>query len=272
MDMKNRFFTLAGMLGLSLLTSVTLAEKPGQDPVAYLPSENLIQPISGVIKKCTAGTLFKNVDPFISGGNPDPSDFPIVRAESFLVDGSEVELIVSWDQDNSFSYAFAESKEGLMWEIGVENNSDKIIYKNDNPGPLTSDSGLNKVEDGVSDKANHIDICISPLDATPPGIEFESPLDGDTVSGESVPVIVKVTDESGLTSVLLSVNDGQTTDVAMTCLETNTTLRSSRRTAQCRIRMRKRPLSLSSSNSRWPIASVISTTATLIRASRRAAT
>ena len=231
MDMKKRLFTLAGMLGLSLLTSVTLAGKPGQDPLVYLPSEKGVQPISGVIKKCTAGTLFKNVDPFISGGNPDPSDFPILRAESFLVDGSEVELIVAWNQDNSFSYAFAESKEGLMWEIGVENNSDKIIYKNDDPdnpnnqGPLTSDSGLNKVANGVSDKANHIDICISPLDTTPPGIVFESPRGGDTVSGDSVTVTVLVTDEeSGLATdangnelVFLSVDDGVTEDVQMTC-------------------------------------------------------
>ena len=201
MQVNHRLFALAVVPVLSLFTAVTLAAKPGPDRAAKyahsLKSESIT---SGVIKRCTAGTLFKNVNPFISGGNPGV--FPVTNSEIFLVDGEEIELTVSWEENNSFSYGFGASKEGQMHEIGVENNSDKIIYKYDSLVPVLADSGLNVLKAGGSaDKTNHIDICISPVDVqvdnTAPvvSIRVVPSDDGTTVSGV-VSIIATVSDES----------------------------------------------------------------------------
>jgi hypothetical protein len=219
MQVKHRLFALAVVPVLSLFTAVAFAAKPGPDPAEkYAPSDEIFagngEIVSGVIKKCTTGTLFKNVNPFISGGNPD--DFPVVRAESFFVDGEEIELVVSWGADNSFSYGFGASKEGLMHQVGVENNSDKIIYKYETP--VLADSGLNVLlAGGTTDKANHIDICISPVDAVDPDVSIRvvpSTDDGTTTTvAGTVSIIATIIDESrpnptDLEITIVSADDG----------------------------------------------------------------
>lgn len=219
MQVKHRLFALAVVPVLSLFTAVTLAAKPGPDPVAnYAPSDESGSITSGVIRRCTSGTLFKNVNPFISGGNPGV--FPVTNSEIFLVDGEEIELTVSWEENNSFSYGFGASKEGQMHEIGVENNSDKIIYKYDSP--VLADGRLNVLlAGGSADKANHIDICISPVDVqvdnTAPvvSIRVVPSDDGTTVAG-TVSIIATIIDESlpnptDLDITIVSADDG--TDV-----------------------------------------------------------
>ena len=218
MQVKHRLFALAVVPVLSLFTAVALAAKPGPDPAEkYAPSDEIFagngEIVSGVIKKCTTGTLFKNVNPFISGGNPD--DFPVVRAESFFVDGKEIELVVSWEANNSFSYGFGASKEGLMHQVGVENNSDKIIYKYNSP--VLADGGLNVLlAGGTTEKANHIDICISPVDAVDPDVSIRVvPSSEGTVFG-TVSIIATIIDDSlpsatDLDITIVSADDG--TDV-----------------------------------------------------------
>jgi hypothetical protein len=221
MQVKHRLFALAVVPVLSLFTAVAIAAKPGPDPAEkYAPSDEIFagngEIVSGVIKKCTTGTLFKNVNPFISGGNPD--DFPVVRPESFFVDGQEIELVVSWEADNSFSYGFGASKEGLMHQVGVENNSDKIIYKYDSDSPVLADGGLNVLlAGGTADKANHIDICISPVDAVDPDVSIRvvpSTDDGTTTTVAGiVSIIATIIDESrpgptDLDITIVSADDG----------------------------------------------------------------
>lgn len=209
--MNKHLLALTVMPLLSLFSLAALAAKPDPDPAArYADSDEGGIPETGVIKKCTAGTLFKNVDPYISGGNPD--EFPVVRSETFLVDGKEVELIVTWDFNNSFLYEFGASKAGVMYELGVENNSEKIIYKLPvGAGPVRSDSGLNKLLDGSdAEKANHIDICISPLDNVAPDVSIRvepSTVVGTTttVMGE-VFIIATVIDESDVNLEITIVN------------------------------------------------------------------
>jgi len=217
MDMKKRLFALAGMLTLSLLTSVTFAGKV--DPATkYDPSDpEQIEPRSGVIKflrDCPVGTdaFFKNVNPFISGG-PGGEDGETFWRGTFPVDGSEVTLDVYWKDDNSYRF---EAFDGVVWAVGPEVDSDKLIYEYSTP--VFADGGHNVLKsDGDSAGVNHLDLCLSLVDTTKPVIVFLTPLDGETVSGD-VTVKVKVTDESGLSSVLLSVNDGLTTNDDMPCL------------------------------------------------------
>jgi hypothetical protein len=217
MDMKKQLFSLAGMLVLSLLTSVTFAGK--EDPATkYLPSDpGGITPRSGVIKflrDCPVGTdaLFKNVSPFISGG-PGGTPGETYWSGTFPVDGSEVTLDVYWRDDNSYRF---EASGGVVWAVGPEVDADKLIYEYGSP--VFADGGHNVLDAGGDSAAvNHLDLCLSLADTTKPVIVFDPPLNGETVSGD-VTVTVKVTDESGLFSVLLSVNDGQTTDVPMECL------------------------------------------------------
>jgi hypothetical protein len=238
MDMNKRLFALAVMPVLSLFALEAMAGK--EDPAAnYAPSE-FGTPRSGVIRKCPeGGTLFKNVDPFISGGNPAPDDFPVERSETFLVDGKEIVLTVTWDSDNSFFYDFGVedadgnlTKAGQMHEIGVENNSDKIIYEY--ASPVQGDSGLNKLlAGGTADKANHIDICISPLDTIDPVvvIRLEPSSDGTTLLGEvngttvsgKIDIIAEVTDETDV-NVTITIESSDGTDVTPVFLaQTKTT-------------------------------------------------
>ena len=209
--MKN-VFALAGMLVASLLASAALAQKT--DPaLKYAPSDpGGIVPKSGVIKSlrdCPVGTdaFFKNVSPFISGGPGGAEEY--FWEGVFPVDGSEVTLNVFWKDDNSYRFqAFG----GVVWAIGPEIDSDKLIYESD--PPVFADGGHNVLLSGDDSAAvNHLDVCLSLVDTTPPVIEFIEPLDGDTVSG-TVTVIVTATDESGV-DVTVSVNDG--TPVPMTC-------------------------------------------------------
>jgi hypothetical protein len=224
MNLKKRLFALASMLVLGLLTSVAFAGK--EDPAAkYAPSDNGVQPVSGVLKflsDCPAGTdaHFKNVNPFISGG-PN-RDGEIFWRGVFPVDGSNVTLDVYWKpEDNSYRFV---ATDGVVWAVGPEIDSDKIIYPYD--PPVFADGGHNVLESAEpSASVNHLDLCLSLVDSTPPGIFFEAPQDGDTVSGDSVTVSVLVTDEeSGLATdangnelVFLSVDDGVTENVQMTC-------------------------------------------------------
>jgi len=225
--MKKRLFALAVMPVLSLFALEAMAGK--EDPAANYAPSDFGTPTSGVIRKCPEGSmLFKNVDPFISGGNPAPEDFPVERSETFLVDGKEVLLKVTWDSDNSFFYDFGVedadgnlTKAGQMHEIGVENNADKIIYEY--ASPVQDDSGLNKLlAGGTADKANHIDICISPLDTIEPvvGIRLEPSSDGTTLLGEvngttvsgKIDIIAEVTDESDV-NVSITIESADGTDV-----------------------------------------------------------
>ena len=193
---------------LSLLTSVAFAGKT--DPSdKYLDSE-FGTVTSGVIKAlrdCPAGTdaFFKNVNPFISGG-PGGNPGELQWDETFLVDGSDVMLTVYWRDDNSFRFNV---DGGVAYAIGAEVDSDKLIYEYGGSA-VFADSGLNVLESGADSAAvNHLDLCLSLVDATAPVIEFVAPLDGGTVSG-AITVIVTATDESGVDPnlVTFSVNDG----------------------------------------------------------------
>jgi hypothetical protein len=235
MDIGNRLFALALIPALSFFASDALAGKTVFDPAAkYAPSVQLADPIyngelaPGVIKKCTAGsTLFRNVDPFISGGNPE---FPVERSETFVVDGKEVVLTVTWDFDYSFSYRFGVldadgnlTKAGQMHTLGLENSNEKFIYAYENA--VQTDEGLNKLlAGGISEKANHIDICISPLDTIEPVVNirlepffdettstFLGTVDGTTVSG-LINILADVEDETEVNvSITIESEDG--TDV-----------------------------------------------------------
>jgi len=215
--MKSGIISLAATLALSLVASVALAQKT--DPaLKYAPSLEGITPKSGVIKSlrdCPVGTdaFFKNVSPFISGG-PGGNPGEYLWEGVFPVDGSEVTLNVYWSDDNSYRY---EAFGGVVWAIGPEIDSDKLIYESDSP--LFADGGHNVLKSGGDSAAvNHLDVCLSLVDTTPPFIEFIEPLDGDTVSG-TVTVIVTATDPSGVdpNSVTVSVNGG--TPVSMTCTQ-----------------------------------------------------
>ncbi|NIL95041.1 MAG: hypothetical protein GTO71_11560 [Woeseiaceae bacterium] len=219
--MKKRLFTLAGTLALGLLTSVTFAGK--EDPsTKYAPSDEGIQPVSGVLKflrNCPAGTdaHFKNVNPFISGGSG--SEGEVIWQGVFPIDGTDVTLKVTWYPANN-SYEFdIPDRNGVVWAVGPEVDSDKLIYPYETP--VFADGGHNVLKSGdPSATINHLDLCLSLVDTTPPGIVFVEPQHGDTVSGDSVTVTVLVTDESGLTSVILSVDDGSP-DAVMSCSATN---------------------------------------------------
>jgi hypothetical protein len=197
--MRPRIFALALIPALTFFAAESSTGSAAFDPTEkYAPSVSLSAGngilAAGVVKECTVGELYKNVDPFISGGSP--GDFPVVRTQNFVIDGEDVELVVTWQVDNSFSYEFGESKEGVMHEIGVENNSDKFIYKYD--VPVSSDSGLNVLlAGGTSEKVNHVDICISPADTEAPdvSIRVEPSSDGTTIFG-IVDVVATIIDAS----------------------------------------------------------------------------
>lgn len=218
--MKN-VFALAGMLALSLVASVALAQKTDVSKYAVSSPEE-IAPKSGVIKflkDCPLGTdaFFKNVSPFISGG-PGGDTGEYLWEGVFPVDGSEVTLNVYWKDNNSYRF---EAFGGVVWAVGPEIDSDKLIYEFDTP--VFADGGHNVLASppggdpaGDSAAVNHLDLCLSLVDTTPPLIEFIEPHDGDTVSG-TVTVIVTATDPSGVDSVTVSVNGG--TPVSMTCTQ-----------------------------------------------------
>jgi hypothetical protein len=193
------------MLTLSMLAPVAMAQKT--DPADLYKDSDSGTVSSGVIKSlrdCPVGTdaFFKNVNPFISGG-PGGEPGELQFDGTFLVDGSEVRLSVFWKDDNSFRFKFDPDFSGIMYAIGPEVDNDKLIYTY--PVPVFEDAGLNVLKDGTdSADVNHLDLCISLVDSTPPSIEFISPLPGDTVSG-TVTVQVRVTDDSGVDSVAASV-------------------------------------------------------------------
>lgn len=235
MDIKSRLVALVLLPALSLFASNALAGKTVFVPAEkYAPSVQLAEPIEngelapGVVKKCPEGSdLFRNVDPFISGGNPD---FPVERSETFVVDGKEILLTVIWQSDNSFEYKFGEldaegnlTKAGLMHTLGLENSNEKFIY--DYEFPVQTDQELNKLLiGGTSEKANHIDICISPLDTIEPvvnirlepysedgGETFLGTVDGTTVSGK-INILANVEDETAV-SVSITIKSEDGTDV-----------------------------------------------------------
>jgi hypothetical protein len=218
--MKAKITAIAGMLALSLVSSAVSAPRPSN---VYLDSENGTVS-SGVIKKCVDGTLEKNINPFISGGNPE--DFPIEWREFFDVEGSQVELVVVWNLDNSFNVGFGPNGDalGTIIELGAENNTEKVKWKYNPPafsadpyadrfiGPF-ADTGLNVVDgEETAPKVNSIDICMGLLDIDPPTIVFEKPTNGEQVSGE-YPVKVLVSDPSGVDTNTVAFNvDGQFVD------------------------------------------------------------
>jgi len=220
--MKSGIISLAATLALSLVASVALAQKT--DPSLNYENSEFGTVTSGVIKSlrnCPDGTdaFFKNVSPFISGGSGGSSP-EFDWQDTYLIDGTEVTLRVFWKDDNSFRF---EVENGVMQEIGAEVDSDKLIYKYLG-GPVFRDGALDEgrlnvlKSGGDSAAVNHLDVCLSLVDTTPPFIEFIEPLDGDTVSG-TVTVIVTATDPSGVdpNSVTVSVNGG--TPVSMTCTQ-----------------------------------------------------
>jgi hypothetical protein len=219
--MKN-VFALTGMLLMSLLTSAALAGKT--DPSdKYLDSEfgTVTSDVIKSLRDCPADTdaFFKNVSPFISGG-PGGITGEFEWQGTFSIDGTDVTLFVYWKDDNSFRFVV---QNGVMKEIGAEVDSDKLVYEY-RAGPVFRDGTvnfdrLNVLESGGDSAAvNHLDICLSLLDTTPPLITFREPLDGDKVSG-LVPVIVTVTDPSGVDrdSVKVSIDDGQANPRDMVC-------------------------------------------------------
>ena len=226
MEMMKRLFALAGMMVLSLLTSVAFAQQV-DPPMIYEPSAQqaaqLMEdvPTWEVLKAlgdCPEGTddFLKNVNPFISGGSSGSGSW----TEQIDVAGTEVTLFVAWLDDNSFGYDFPDEN-AAMEAIGVENNSDKIVYRYDSP--VFSDSGLNVIDGGEAERANSLDLCVSLADKEGPVITFIYPEDLDPparVSSSTVTVLVSVVDPSGVdpTSVTISVNDGKTSNEPMTCV------------------------------------------------------
>ena len=100
MDMKKRFFALAWMPVLGLLTAVTLA---GETPLElYDDSANGTPPLPGLLKNrndCPDGTFFKNAYPSLTNGSLDGS-----TTIDFIVEGKIVPMTVTWESDNSFGF------------------------------------------------------------------------------------------------------------------------------------------------------------------------
>ncbi len=233
--MKNRIFALALIPALALLTAEAWAGKNDFVPAAKYARSAAQQEFggtltAGVIRKCTAGTLVKNFNPFISGGS-----VPVALTETFVVDGEEVVLTVTWDPaDNSFEYEFGVpdgagnlTKAGIMHAVGVENSDEKFIYEYNPDTPVQADSGLNVLlTGGVSEKVNHLDICISPFvpepvdDVDPVVSIFLAPfsdgtstgtVDGTTVTGK-INIIAEVTDDTDV-DVAITITNADGVDV-----------------------------------------------------------
>ena len=200
MDMQKRFFALAWMPALSLLSAVTLAD------VSELPLEsgNAIQAYEGEIKnrnQCPSGTaFFKNVFPSLTNGTPAGS-----KTIDFTVDGKILPVTVTWDSNNSFEF---EIDGGVAYKVGVTVDTNNFIY--DYTGSLPdgrADTELNYYGgQTIADDVNHLDLCLATVDTVAPevGIRVEPSSDGTTVSG-TISIIATVTDESGLDSVTIEI-------------------------------------------------------------------
>ena len=166
--MKN-VFALAGMLVLSLLTSVTLgSERPIED---YDPSSSGFYPEAGVLKDqnhCPAGTaFFKNQFPGLTNG-PGGTFAEL----TFLIDGTGVTFRVDWFDENSFSFSVLG---GVAHIVGVTSDTNNLLYDYVNfypavntlgpnavNAPVSADGDLNKISDAAD--VNHLDLCLAVAD------------------------------------------------------------------------------------------------------------
>jgi hypothetical protein len=216
--MKTARATLSSaiMLMLSLLTSGALGAE--RDITEYSDSTNGFYPKSGILKfqsDCPEGTaFFKNVAPGLTNGGVAGSTVPPIQ---FIIDGKTVAVSISWDAENSFGFDITG---GLAHIVAVTSDTNNLLYdyvnyypptpinleKDPVPvyGPVVADGNLNAIQDAAD--VNHLDLCLAPLDTTPPVIEFISPLPEVPESGTTMSVIVEVTEESGLDPVTGSFN------------------------------------------------------------------
>ena len=202
--------TIILILASSLLTSAALSDE--RDIADYGASTNGFFPELGILKNqndCPDGTaFFKNVVPGLTNGSGPGSTVPPI---DFIIDGKTVSMSISWSAENSFAFNLTG---GIAHIVGVTSDTNNLLYNYVSfrsagsvvagtvIGPVFADGNLNDI-DAAAD-VNHLDLCLSPVDSTPPTIEFISPLPGDTVSG-TVTVEVSVTDESSVGSVTASV-------------------------------------------------------------------
>ena len=203
------------MLALGLPSAVALGAE--RDIADYGPSTKGFSPESGVLKfqdDCPDETaFFKNVVPGLTNGSVAGSTVPPIE---FIIDGKTVTMSISWDADNSFGFNITG---GLAHIVAVTSDTNNLLYdyvnhypavNNVEPGtvigPVFADGNLNDIQDAAD--VNHLDLCLAPVDTTPPSIVFIEPLNGDTVAGSTVTVRVEVTDDSGVDpdSVTISVN------------------------------------------------------------------
>ena len=220
--MNTKIVALTGMLALSLMTSVTFAQKPpaGTDALKYEPSlEQGVQPVWGVISTCDiGGVLAKNVNSGLSNANSAGDNTLTLDFNGF-----QLNLFIKWALDNTFQFYFVDDQgapndSGVVYEFGVKNNTDDIIYRYSVDG-VSSDTELNDINEGVAgnidaDRANNVDICFAPSDVTPPDITFNSPLGDSQVSGTDYPVQVTVYDPSGVDGNSVTFNiDGDSFDM-----------------------------------------------------------
>ena len=201
--MKN-VFALAGMLVLSLLTSVTLADR-APVPDASAKSTTVEKGNIKNQRQCPPDTtFFKNVFPSLTNGPGEGSTLPT----PFTIDGETVLMTVSWVDNNTFGFGI---QGGVAHRVGVTVDTNNFIY--DYPGAgVSSDHNLNRYLDGSDgDDVNHLDLCLAVAvpDTVPPDVEITSPSGGVTVSG-TITVTATVTDEPNneLSSVTASV-DGE---------------------------------------------------------------
>ncbi len=209
MDMKKRFFAVAGLPVLSLFTAVALADVSGTPA----PSGNEITPIIGEIKnqnQCDGATFFKNAFPSLTNGTPGGS-----TTIDFTVEGKIVPMTVTWNEDNSFGFV---TDDGYVKKLVATVDKNHFLYNyTGKPAKGIADTQLNYYGGLTADDVNHLDLCLETLDSDAPEVVIRvepSSVVGTTttVLGE-VFIIATVIDESdvNLTITIVRVADG--TDV-----------------------------------------------------------
>lgn len=228
--MKTRLTALAGMLVLSLITSVAWAQQLG----AIQPTGSGVVPIEGGVLRgnCPAGTTeFKDQFPSLTDG---PTGGTTSKTYSVFNEATQeyddVTVNLKWygpgsgknDPDNSIDFKITS---GVVPKFFVKAGQAELLYEYSgciglapgvDPAPnCIADTGLNLREFGAQD-ASHIDLCLAAFpDTTPPDVTITEPADGATVSGV-VSVKATVSDNVELMTVGADANGASLGDPAFT--------------------------------------------------------